>query len=124
VGSYTNTAGEFGFEYSNGIYSTILCPGAIDGNALGTNDGGSIVGDCIAGGHDNGFLYSSDTYIFVDVPFHTIGEAIGINDSDQIVGFTGEAVPEPSTFSLLLCGTLGLVLLKTQEPSKMSTEPF
>lgn len=112
VGAYNNGQGEFGFLYSGGLFTTIICPGSPDGNALGINDTGVIVGDCIAGGHDNGFLYAGGTYTFVDVPFHAINEAIGINNEDQIVGFTGQAVPEPNTLTLLVLGLITLVVLR------------
>jgi probable HAF family extracellular repeat protein len=83
VGYYTSNAGDRGFLYTAGSFTTINVPGAIGTRAYGINDSGQIVG--LAGNH--GFLLdTASSFTTIDVPGAASTYATGINNSGQIVG--------------------------------------
>jgi probable HAF family extracellular repeat protein len=131
VGSYDVCCGgpTHGFLYSGGTYTTIDDPLAIYATyALGINNLGQIVGLYgNASGKPHGFLYSNGVYTTVDDPLGLGGTVLtGINDAGQISGYYYDqpwapglehtaygflatpAVPEPSTWAMMIVGFLGL----------------
>jgi uncharacterized membrane protein len=127
VGWYTyNPVGDAnGFIYDGSSFTTIIDPSSNPGmtNALGVNDAGQVVGYYFndSGGH--GFFYDHGHYTTLDDPLANGGTfAFGINDAGDIVGYYNEgvgtygfiatpipdAVPEPTTWAMLLIGFAGL----------------
>src|SRR5262249_51122426 len=113
-----------GFLLSGGSYSTLDVPGADFTVALGIDTAGQIVGSYLdAGLTSHGFLLNRGSYSTLDVPGSTGTSAAGLNAAGQIVGSyldadslghgflatPAQAVPEPSTLTLLAVGTLGLL---------------
>jgi uncharacterized membrane protein len=73
--------------------------------ALGINDAGQAVGsnDRYAAEWSGGGSVTE-----LEVPFSTISQANGINDAGQVVGMSILAVPESSTWAMMLAGFAGL----------------
>ena len=89
VGSYIDSSENAnGFLYSNGTWTTLDDPSAIDGTfANGINASGQIVGSYTDGsGNENGFLYSNGTWTTLDDPLGIDTTASAINNAGQIVG--------------------------------------
>jgi probable HAF family extracellular repeat protein len=121
VGNYTDTVSGHGFVYSGGIYTTIDDPLGTEGTVVtGINDKGDIVGYYGNNAITHGFLYSAGIFTTIDDSLGTEGtHAAGINDLGQIVGyyfdsnglahgFLATAVPEPSTWAMMLIGFAGI----------------
>jgi hypothetical protein len=108
---------------------------------LGLNDDGLAVGYYqLPDGSQHGFLYNIATgqYSFLDDPFAatsgvSITQITGVNDSDEITGFyvdatTGSqlgfvatpAVPEPSTWAMMILGFAGIGFMGYRRKSKPS----
>jgi uncharacterized membrane protein len=125
VGFYQHdTAGDFSaFVNIGGMITSFQVPGAMSTQALGVNDLGNIVGDYVLpNGNMLGFLDANGVFTTLS-PFNsTAVTANGINDNNQIVGFFVDAndntigfissaisaVPEPSTWAMMLLGFCGL----------------
>jgi probable HAF family extracellular repeat protein len=99
VGSYQpkgeNTAAyNQGFVYSNGTYTTLTFPGAINTEPLSINAKGQVVGYYEVGDSngsiiaEHGFLYSNGIYTTIDPPGGIGTAADSINKSGQIVGYS------------------------------------
>jgi probable HAF family extracellular repeat protein len=104
-----------------GHYTTLNDPlGAFGTVATGINDEGQIVGYYEdSNGHFHGFLYSRGVFTALDDPSATAGTfAEGINNIGQSVGyyedssgphgFLANAVPELSTWAMMLIGFAGV----------------
>ena len=110
VTSTTSEAGQGGFLYANGSFTTINVPGATGGTYGGgiDNSGNMIVGNYIDGTGSHGFLYANGSFTTIDVPGDPNNtSARGINDSGEIVGYFTN-VPESATMLLLCCSLIGL----------------
>src|SRR5260370_1305396 len=71
VGGYSDSHNvSHGFLLSQGTFTPIDVPGAVDTNALGINQQGDIVGTVlrIGSGFPHGFLLSQGTFTPIDVP--------------------------------------------------------
>ena len=79
----------FGFVYSDGTYSTINIPGSVDTFVTGINASGDVTGY---------YYTNSATYGFIATP----------QTSGPLISTAIAAVPEPSTWALLLVGFAGL----------------
>jgi hypothetical protein len=124
VGFYQyDNAGDFSaFVDIGGTITSFQAPGSMSTQALGVNDLGNIVGDYVLNGNTFGFLDVNGMFTTLD-PFNSMTvTANGINDNNQIVGFFVDAndntigfispaisaVPEPSTWAMMLLGFAGL----------------
>jgi len=117
------------FLYQNGVYTTLLPPNAQFVEATGINDNGEVVGyfdeTPITGPSGIqitpilGFTYADGVYREYSVPGEIETELFGINDAGEVVGyysdemgdangFSATAVPEPSTWAMMLIGFAGL----------------
>jgi uncharacterized membrane protein len=85
---------QYGFIYSNGTYTTIDPPGGLGTTASSINDLGQIVGSYTGNGTEHGFLAT-------DPP--------GLLATEHFFSAQLTAIPEPSTWALLLVGFAGLV---------------
>jgi hypothetical protein len=86
VGDYVDSAGQHGFFYTNGQYSTIDAPGAIDTQALGINDRGQILGiSCCSNGIAHVFIDRGGVFTNV-ADLRDFSSPFGINDNGQILG--------------------------------------
>lgn len=107
---------DYGFLYSNGVYTTLDVPDLSESSAMAINNYSQIVGNFAIGFADYGFLYSDGAYTTLDVQSQdnyptSFTVALALNDSGQVVGFYGTSfasVPEPSTWAMLLLGFMGL----------------
>jgi len=102
VGAFGNSAGNFGYLYSGGTYTTISVPGAYQSFpsqfysgtgtvASGINDNGVVVGswDPSATAANEGYTYNSNTGQFTNTSISDGGAytlPYGINDSGEISG--------------------------------------
>lgn len=135
---------QHGFFYNSATQTFSLIPDPNIPNLvltqfLGLNDNGLAVGFYqTVDGNRHGFLYNIATgeYSFLDDPFAaTIGVSIteitGVNDSGEIAGFyvdstTGlqrgfvatAAIPEPSTWAMMLLGFAGVGFMTYRRKSK------
>jgi hypothetical protein len=134
-----------GIIFSNGNYSTLDDPLGVNGTfALGINNNDDIVGYYLDSlNRQHGFLFSRGNYTTLDDPLGINGTyATGISDASVIVGYylsngfnsDGEflasighgflastsAVPEPSTWAMMLLGFAGLGLAFRQPRRKVS----
>jgi hypothetical protein len=117
------------FLYQNGVYTTLLPPNAQFVEATGVNDSGEAVGyfdeTPIAGPGGIevtpilGFTYADGVYREYSVPGEIETELFGINNTGEVVGyysdemgdatgFAASAVPETSTWAMMLIGFGGL----------------
>ena len=117
------------FLYQNGVYTTLLPPNAQFVEATGINDLGEAVGYFdeapITGPFGIqvtpilGFTYDDGVYREYSVPGEIETELFGINNGGEVVGyysdemgdangFAATAVPEPSTWAMMLLGFTGL----------------
>jgi hypothetical protein len=98
--------GQRPFKYSGGVFTNLPTPvGSISTTPYGVNDFGVIVGIYSSSSAIHGFEYSGGTY--TDVQFI----ARDINNAGVIVGtplFSTGAVPEASTWAMLLIGFAGI----------------
>ena len=120
---------DYGFIYSNGVYTTLDDPLAAS-NQQGTFaygiDGGNIVGTYMDANHVyHGFLYNDSTFTTLDDPLAGTGldqgtKIFGISDDGTIVGdyvdssgdthgFIATPVPEPTSGIFLLVGAIALL---------------
>jgi uncharacterized membrane protein len=117
------------FLYQNGVYTTLLPPNAQFVEATGINDLGEVVGyfdeTPITGPSGIqvtpilGFTYDDGVYHDYSVPGEIETELFGVNNTGEVVGyysdemgdangFSASAVPEPSTWAMMLIGFGGL----------------
>lgn len=77
VGDYINSSNDLiGFLYSDGKYSNVLPPGAVESEGTGINSSGVICGVYVtAAGAELGFTYDGSTYTTVSVPDSTFSWA-------------------------------------------------
>jgi uncharacterized membrane protein len=129
------------FLFQNGVYTTLLPPNAVFVEATGINDNGEVVGyfdeTPVTGPFGIqvtpilGFTYDNGVYNEFGVPGEVETELFGINDNAQVVGyfsdedgnasgFTAVAVPEPSTWAMLLAGLGGLGLSLRQRGKRLA----
>jgi probable HAF family extracellular repeat protein len=99
-------------EWSGG---EVLTLGGLSEAATAINDAGQIVGETVSAG---AFEWSGGSFINLEGLTGSI-EAIasGINDAGQVVGYSGffpppPAVPESSTWAMMLVGFAGLGLAR------------
>jgi probable HAF family extracellular repeat protein len=99
-------------EWSGGnVINLANLPGATGSIANDINDAGLVVGDSNVGGTHYATEWSGNSIIdLTGLPGYSSSEAIGINDVGQVVGDSGfpPAVPEPSTWAMVLIGFGGL----------------
>jgi probable HAF family extracellular repeat protein len=75
------------FTLTNGVYRTLLVPGASISVLSGINTAGQMVGSYIdSSGNPHGFFANAGTFSNIDFPGSTGTNASGINDSDEVVG--------------------------------------
>ena len=89
VGTYEDQSGNsHGFIYSNGTFSLINAPSALQTDARGINDTDIVVGYYENNSGTFGFAYNETTgeWTPIVVPGATATYVYGINGSDQIVG--------------------------------------
>ena len=139
VGTYPDSNGTFhAFLYSGSSFTTLPTPtGAAWVQPMGINDAGQIVGLTIGsdGSFLGGFLYSGDTYAPFNDPLAGNGPnqftgPTAINDLGQIVGnyvdsdgvvhafLATPAVPEPSTWAMMILGFAGIGFMAYRRKSK------
>jgi hypothetical protein len=122
------------FTDNKGHFTTFDVPGSSFTQFFGLNDHGIAVGDYVnAAGNTDGLLFNTlnDQWITLNDPFGVGGTTInGINDKGQLVGFyvdaagntngflavDSAAVPELSTWALMLLGFCGLGYAATRSP--------
>jgi hypothetical protein len=115
-----------GFIDNGGSFTTVSAPGAAETELLGINDNGLAVGfDCIvagcSGGPQHGIIYNiaTKTFTTLDPPGSMATTFNGLNDAGDLVGFfvdaagntdgvLGIAVPDTSTWIMILAGFAGL----------------
>jgi uncharacterized membrane protein len=122
--------GDIGWVNTKGTYTPIEVPSALNTIAWGINNKGEIVGGFNCGNTkcgtsnfiEQGYLYCDGVYTIINDPLAAINtEAFGVNDKGQIVGWYDNgygflatdspgptAVPEPSTWAMMLIGFAGL----------------
>ena len=111
-----------------GTLTSIKVPGADETQAFGINDNGQIVGNYSLNGVTNGFIWNKGVFTTIDFPGSDDTRLFGINDKDQIVGTYGtfahgllvQAVPEASTFVILLVLLLMGVVVILSKSSRQS----
>jgi len=87
VGVYVSAGAFHGFLLSDGQFSTIDFPGAINTTANGINPRGDIVGrHDTPDGVSHGYLLSGGQFNSFDFPGATLTRALGINPRGDIVG--------------------------------------
>ena len=122
--NYTNYAGFTSFLYMGGLYTPINMPGELVTFAVGINDAGVIVGgasnDAVNASTGPGFIDDHGVFTSINVPGAQYTVVEGINNLDQIAGdyldqngniqaFVGTPSPEPSTWMLMLVGSVALL---------------
>jgi hypothetical protein len=136
--------GKHVFVYSGGTYTPIDVAGSTGTTVTGVNASGVVVGYYVSGSTDYGFVDDGGTYTTIDVSGSTNTYVEGINNSGQLTGYystysssTGvadygfiatpqagdmvmtrsavAAVPEPSTWALLLAGFAGLGIARCRK---------
>ena len=75
------------FLYANGSFANIDFPNAMQTEAFGVNNSGSIVGLYADQLGTHGFLYQGGSYTSLDYPGARATLAFGINDNNQISGY-------------------------------------
>jgi probable HAF family extracellular repeat protein len=109
VGSLNTAA-----EWSGGsVINLANLPGAIGSTASDINDAGLVVGSTAIGEFQYATEWSGSSIIDLGaLPGYTYSFAQGINDVGQAVGYSlfipPPAVPEPSTWAMMLVGFAGL----------------
>ncbi len=110
---------------TDGVFTSINVPLAVETYALGVNDLGQICGEWTDGaGHRHGFIRDvAGALVTVDFPGATDTGLCGISNTGIIVGYFGGAdgssqgfyatVPEPATLTLLWVG--GLLTLRRRQ---------
>jgi probable HAF family extracellular repeat protein len=113
------------FIYDGSSFTTIIDPSSNPGttNAVSINDADQVAGYYFNDDGEHGFLFDHGQYTTLDDPLATGGTfAFGINDAGDIVGYyqvgagtygfiatpIPDAVPEPSTWAMMLAGFAGL----------------
>jgi probable HAF family extracellular repeat protein len=89
AGYYQDSNGQHGFIYSDGNYTILNVPGALNTQPLGMNGKGQVVGIYNPPGDNSGFhgfLYSGGTYTILNVPGAADTSPVSINGSGQVVG--------------------------------------
>jgi probable HAF family extracellular repeat protein len=102
--------GIFATEWSDGSFINLgRLPGSSGSLAYGINDAGQVVGYSIVGETDIATEWSDGSVINLGrLPGSTSSFAYGINDVGEAVGYNEVAVPEPSTWAMMLVGFGGL----------------
>ena len=111
-------------EWSGGsVINLGRLPGSTASYATGVNDAGQVVGYSLTPDAVYATLWSGESVINLGVLAGNDSEALGINDAGQVVGYIGtglaaqwspsdpsaaSAVPEPSTWAMMLLGFAGL----------------
>jgi hypothetical protein len=129
-GFYTTSTATLGFLEVGGTFHSLSDPNGTDTMVFGLNNKGEAVGSFVdTSGETQGFLYDwltntwrtiSDPSASATAAFCVNGTTVnGINDLGQLVGFYSDgtnvngmlvtgAVPEPSTWAMILLGFFGL----------------
>ncbi len=129
------------FLYKNGVYTTLLPPNAQFVEATGINNLGVVVGyfdeTAITGPSGIqvtpilGFTYADGVYREYSVPGEIETELFGLNNAGQVVGyysdemgdangFAANAVPESSTWAMVLLGFAGLGFVDYRRRQKLA----
>jgi hypothetical protein len=122
-----------------GKITSFKFPGSVSTQALGINDQGWIVGDyTLSNGDMFGFIDKGGLFTTLDPFGSTAVTANGINDNGNVVGFyvngagatigffskplVSAAIPEPSTWAMMLLGFAGLGFLgyRKARPGKLA----
>lgn len=100
----TSADGRFhGFSDTNGVYTTIDVPGAVDTFAQGINNDGDVVGYYEDASGVHGFIETGGVFTTLDVPGANIGASLGtfaegINDEGEVVGYFDDSLGQTHGF--------------------------
>jgi probable HAF family extracellular repeat protein len=101
TGFYYDAAGEHGFIFAGGKFSTLDYPGSLATVARRINDAGTVVGTFVdASGGTHGFSYTKGAWTQIDFPGSFDTEVSGINAAGDIVGVYDGTQPITHGFSL------------------------
>ena len=123
IAAYKDSNGNFqGSVHRNGVYTSLMFPGAQTTRANSINSSGLIAGHYFKNNFANEGTFLYDNGTFYDIAFpgaKSTGTEFGFNDSNQIAGyyldqnniyhsFTAQATatPEPGSLALLIAGGL------------------
>jgi uncharacterized membrane protein len=109
----------FTYDISTGTLTDYQLPGASSTSFRDINDSGTLGGFYNDASGSHGFVGSPTVFEIIDMPGSDATFVQGINNSGDLVGFyadingnfhglIGTAVPEPSTWALMLFGVAGL----------------
>jgi probable HAF family extracellular repeat protein len=104
--SYDTAGNAHGFSKTGGDFMPLNYPEAPQSFAQGVNNKGDVVGWYNDSSHNHGFLYSGGVYV-------------GINHPSAILASIS-AVPEPSTWAMMLIGFAGLSFVFRQSRRKIA----
>ena len=108
-----------GFLDVEGAFAVVLVPGSSFTAADDINNRAEVVGDFGDSTGTHGFLYSGGRFSVIDLPGARATEVTGINNRGDMVGIgeAGEvnATPVPELGSLLLLGTILILLISSLE---------
>ena len=90
VGEFTDSSGEHGFLYSNGIYTIVVPPGSTGAHLSDINNSGQITG--WYGG--SGFLDTGGVFTTINPPGSFNTHPLSVNDSGQVVGYYFDSIGE------------------------------
>jgi probable HAF family extracellular repeat protein len=97
VGQFRTSSGGpgQGFVYSNGTYTILEFPGAVNTAPLSINDKGQVTGyyqTSSTTDPQHAFVYSNGQYTSIDPPAGVDPIAYSINNSGQIVGYYSDNI--------------------------------
>jgi probable HAF family extracellular repeat protein len=106
IGHYNLSSGhEQGFVYSNGAYTLLQFPGAVNTHPISINDKGQVTGYYQTSGAidpQHAFVYSNGLYTSIDPPAGVDPLAFSINNSGQVIGYYSDNVTNHGFLATLL----------------------